>query len=85
MEEGVSGKAILVLGAAVAVVAWATGTMGLLRRLPGMILFALGALFVLAAVRIGYTVAVLAFDSSLLSYLIPACAGIAAWLLRPGR
>jgi hypothetical protein len=42
-------------------------------------------LFVLAAVRIGLSIAILAFDLSIASLLIPIAFGVLAWWLRPGR
>jgi hypothetical protein len=47
--------------------------------------YLVAALFVLAAVRIGLSIAILAFDLSPASYLIPISAGIIAWWLRPRR
>ena len=47
--------------------------------------FVLGAVFVLVAVRLGLAVAIIGFDLSPASLVIPASFGIAAWRWRPGR
>jgi hypothetical protein len=42
-------------------------------------------LFVVAAVRVGLSIAILAFELSLPSLLIPIAFGVLAWWLRPGK
>jgi hypothetical protein len=43
------------------------------------------AVFIFAAVRAGLSIAIIAFDLSPVSYLIPVSFGLVAWWLRPGR
>jgi hypothetical protein len=80
-----SARGFLILGLAVLVVAWAASGTGLLRQASAFLRLLLGLLFVTAAVRIGLSIAILAFDLSPLSLLIPTSFGVAAWWLRPGR
>jgi hypothetical protein len=56
-----------------------------MRQVPAFLRFLVGVLFVLAAVRIGLSIAIIAFDLSPLSYSIPISLGVVAWWLRPGR
>ena len=80
-----SARAFLLLGLVVLVVAWAASGSGLLRRASAFLRLLVAVLFVAAAVRIGLSIAILAFDLSPLSLLIPISFGVAAWWLRPGR
>ena len=80
-----SARWFLILGLAVLVVAWAASGTGLLRRASAFLRLLLGLLFVAAAVRIGLSIAILAFDLSPPSLLIPISFGVVAWWLRPGR
>jgi hypothetical protein len=80
-----SARGFLALGLAVLVVAWAASGTGLLRRASAFLRLLVAVLFVVAAVRIGLSIAILAFDLSPLSLLIPISFGVAAWWLRPGR
>ena len=80
-----SARAFLLLGLVVLVVAWAASGSGLLRRASAFLRLLVAVLFVAAAVRIGLSIAILAFDLSPLSLLIPISFGIVAWWLRPGR
>jgi len=57
----------------------------MLRRAPAVAGYLVTALFVLAAVRIGLSIAVIAFDLSPVSTVIPIAFGVLAWWLRPGR
>ncbi len=72
--------ALLVIAAA-----WVTSHIPWLRPLGDVLRLSLGVLFVLAAVRLGFAVAILGFGLSPLSLLIPLALGVGAWLLRPGR
>ena len=78
-------RGFLLLWVGLLVLAWAASGTGVLRRAPALIGYLVAALFVLASVRIGLSIAILAFDLSPASYLIPISAGIIAWWLRPGR
>jgi len=80
-----SARGFLILGLVVAVAAWAASGTGLLRRASAFLRLLLGLLFVAAAVRIGLSIAILAFDLSPLSLLMPLSFGVLAWWLRPGR
>jgi hypothetical protein len=80
----VSARGFLILGLVVLVVAWAASGTGLLARASAFLRLLVGVLFVLAAVRIGLSIAILAFDLSLPSFLIPIALGVLAWWLRPG-
>ena len=80
-----SARGFLILGLVVLVVAWAASGTGLLGRASAFLRLLVGVLFVLAAVRIGLSIAILAFDLSPLSLLIPISFGVLAWWLRPGR
>jgi len=80
-----SARGFLIVGLIVLAVAWAASGTGLLRRVSAFARLLVGVLFVAAAVRIGLSIAILAFDLSPLSLLIPVSFGILAWWLRPGR
>ena len=80
-----SARGFLLLGLLVLVAAWAVSGTGLLRRASAFLRLLVAVLFVAAAVRIGLSIAILAFDLSPLSLLIPVSFGVAAWWLRPGR
>ena len=78
-------RGFLILGAALAVLAWGASAAGLMRHAPAFLRLLIGVLFVLAAVRVGLSISIIAFDSAPISYLIPICFGLAAWWIRPGR
>jgi uncharacterized membrane protein len=73
------------LGAILLVLVWGTSASGAMRHAPAFLRLLVAALFVLAAVRVGLSIAIIAFDLSPISLLIPISFGIAAWWLRPGR
>jgi hypothetical protein len=75
----------LIFGALILLLAWGASATGLMRQTPVFLRLLVAILFVLAAVRIGLSIAIIAFDLSPISYLIPISFGIAAWWLRPGR
>jgi hypothetical protein len=79
-----SARGFLILGFVVLVVAWAASGTGLLARASAFLRLLVGVLFVLAAVRIGLSIAILAFDLSPASLLIPIAFGVLAWWIRPG-
>jgi hypothetical protein len=81
----VSARTLLVIGLILLVVVWATSGTGVLRRTPALLRLGVAILFVLAAVRIGLSIAILAFDLSPVSILIPVAMGLLAWWFRPGR
>jgi len=78
-------RRFLLLGVGLLVLAWAASRTGVLRRAPALIGYLVGALFVLAAVRVGLSIAIIAFDLSPVSIVIPVTLGVLAWWLRPGR
>ena len=80
-----STRGFLILGTIVLVAAWAASGTGLLRRASAFLRLLVAVLFVVAAVRVGLSIAILAFDLSPLSLLIPISFGVLAWRLRPGR
>jgi hypothetical protein len=75
----------LIFGAVFLLLAWGTSATGVMRQAPAFLRLLIGVLFVLAAVRIGLSIAIIAFDSSTASFLIPISFGIVAWWMRPGR
>jgi hypothetical protein len=81
----VGARTFLLIGAAFVLLIWATSATGLIRRVPAFLRLLVAAIFVLAAVRIGLSIAIIAFDASTISLLIPISLGILAWWLRPGR
>ena len=78
-------RGFLLLGVGLLVLAWAASGTGVLRRAPALIGYLVAALFVLAAVRVGLSIAILAFGLSPVSIVIPIALGALAWWLRPGR
>jgi len=78
-------RSFLIFGAVFVLLAWAASATGLMRQAPAFLRLLVGVLFVLAAVRVGLSIAIIAFDLSPISYLIPISFGILAWWLRPGR
>lgn len=65
--------------------AWLGSRVPWLRPVSGAVQLVVAVLFVLAAVRLGFAVAILGFGLTPLSLLIPVALGVAAWWLRPGR
>jgi hypothetical protein len=80
-----SARGFLILGAIVLVAAWVASGVGLLQRATAFVRLLVAVLFVAAAVRVGLSIAVIAFDLSLPSLLIPIAFGVLAWWLRPGK
>ena len=80
-----SATRFLILAAVLLLAVWSTSATGLLRGAPALVGQLVAAIFIFAAVRIGLSIAIIAFDLSPLSYLIPIALGIVAWRLRPGR
>jgi len=78
-------RGFLIFGAVFIVLAWGASGTGLMRRAPAFLRLLVAGLFVLSAVRVGLSIAIIAFDLSPISFLIPISFGIAAWWLRPGR
>ena len=78
-------RGFLLLGVGLLILAWVASGTGVLRRAPALIGYLVAALFVLAAVRIGLSIAIIAFDLSPFSIVIPIALGVLAWWLRPGR
>jgi hypothetical protein len=80
-----SARRFLILGAIFLLLAWAASGGGLLRAVPAFLRLLIAGLFVLAAVRVGLSIAIIAFGLSPASVLIPIAFGVVAWWLRPGR
>jgi len=78
-------RGFLVLGVGLLILAWATSGTGVFRRAPALVGYLIAALFVLAAVRVGLSIAIIAFGLSPASIVIPIALGVLAWRLRPGR
>lgn len=78
-------RGFLIFGAVLVLLAWGASASGLMRHAPAFLRLLVAALFVLAAVRVGLSIAIIAFELSPISYLIPISFGIVAWWLRPGR
>ncbi|MEE8346713.1 MAG: hypothetical protein V3S20_05150 [Dehalococcoidia bacterium] len=78
-------RRFLILGVAILLLAWAASATGRLRHAPEFLRILVAAIFIFFAVRVGLSVAIIAFDLSPISYLIPISFGIVAWLFRPGR
>ena len=78
-------RGFLVLGVGLLILAWAASGTGVLRHAPALIGYLVAALFVLAAVRVGLSIAIIVFNLSPVSIVIPIALGVLAWWLRPGR
>jgi uncharacterized membrane protein len=79
----VGATRFLILSLALLLVLWSVSGFGFLRHAPRYLTYVVAAIFILSAVRIGLSVAILAFDLSPASYPIPIAFGLAAWWLRP--
>ncbi len=75
----------LILAGVLLLLAWTASGTGLLRLAPALVRNLVAAIFIFSAVRVGLSIAIIAFDLSPISYLIPVSLGIIAWRLRPGR
>lgn len=80
-----SAGRLLILGVVLLLVAWTVSGTGLLRHAPAFLRSLVTVAFIFIAVRVGLSIAIIAFDLSPISYLIPIFLGILAWWLRPGR
>ncbi|MEE8369413.1 MAG: hypothetical protein V3S00_01440 [Dehalococcoidia bacterium] len=80
-----ASKLLLVVGVIALLVAWSASSTGLLRQAPALLRSIVTVILIFAAVRVGLSIAVIAFDSSMLSLLIPTSFGLAAWWFRPRR
>jgi len=78
-------RSFLILGLILLLLIWAGSAGGLLRRASASLRILLAVLFVFCGVRVGLSIAIIAFDLSPISYLIPIAFGLLAWWLRPGR
>ena len=78
-------RGFLVFGAIFLLLAWGASATGVMRHAPAFLRLLVAVLFVLAAVRVGLSIAIIAFDLSPISFLIPIALGIVAWWIRPGR
>ncbi len=75
----------LILAGVMLLLAWTASATGILRLAPALVRNLVVAIFIFSAVRVGLSIAIIAFDLSPISYLIPVSLGIIAWRLRPGR
>jgi len=78
-------RGFLIFGAVFLLLAWGASATGVMRHAPAFLRLLVAGLFVLSAVRVGLSIAIIAFDLSPVSFLIPISFGIVAWWLRPGR
>ncbi len=78
-------RGFLVLGGLLLLMAWAASGLGAVRRAPAIVRRVLDVLVILAAVRIGVSIAIIAFDLSLASYAIPVAFGLVAAATSLGR
>ncbi len=78
-------RRFLILGVVILLLAWAASASGMMRHAPEFLRILVAAIFIFFAVRVGLSVATIAFDLSPISYLIPISFGIVAWWFRPGR
>lgn len=78
-----SARGFLLLSAAALLLVSLGSGAGWMRAVPAFLRLMITALFVLAAVRAGLSIAIIAFDLSPASLLIPFSLGLLAWLLRP--
>ena len=78
-------RGFLVLGGLLLLITWAASGLGAVRRAPAMVRRILDVLVILAAVRIGFSVAIIAFDLSPASYAIPVAFGLIAAATSLGR
>ncbi len=75
----------LILAGLLLLIAWGASATGFLRRAPALVGYLVAAVFIFSAMRAGLSIAIIAFDLSPISYLIPISLGVLAWWLRPGR
>jgi len=80
-----SARGFLIFGAVFLLLAWGASATGLMRQAPAFLRLLVAGLFIYCAVRVGLSIAIIAFDLSPISYLIPISFGILAWWFRPGR
>ncbi len=80
-----AGKLLLIVGVIALLVAWSASSTGLLRQAPALLRSIVTVVLVIAAVRVGLSIAVIAFDGSTFSLLIPIFFGLVAWWFRPRR
>lgn len=71
-------RAFLIVAAVVLLLAVSSNGTGAVRRAPAFVRNVIDALVVVAAVRIGFSVAIIAFDSALANVAIPLVAGVLA-------
>ena len=75
----------LILAGVLLLLAWSASATGFLQRAHVLVRHLVAAVFIFGAVRAGLSIAIMAFDLSPISYLIPISLGLLAWWLRPGR
>lgn len=80
-----SARGFLLLGGLLLLITWAASGLGTVKRAPAFVRRVLDVLVILAAVRIGISVASIAFDLSPLSYAIPVAFGLIAAATSLGR
>ncbi len=71
-------RVFLIFAGLLLLATWATSGLGALKRAPAIVRRILDVLVIAAAVRIGLSVAIIAFDLSLASYAIPVAFGLLA-------
>jgi glucose uptake protein GlcU len=83
-------RVILVIALIVLLLGVTSSGTGVIKRAPAFVRNVIDALVIVAAVRIGLSVAILAFDSTVANYAIPIAtgllaAGILLWMRRRER
>lgn len=78
-------RTFLAIGLIILALAWFSSTTGLLRGAPTLIRYIVAGIFIFGAVRVGLSIAIIAFDLSPASYAIPVAFGLLAFWFRPGR
>lgn len=80
-----STRAFLVVALVVLLLALSSSGIGAVRRAPGFVRTVIDLLVIAAAVRIGLSIAIIAFDSTAANVAVPLACGIAAAALTFGR
>ena len=80
-----SARTILILAGLLLLATWSASGLGAIKRAPEIVRRILDVLVIAAAVRIGLSVAIIAFDLSPASYAIPVAFGLLAALVAMSR
>lgn len=80
-----SARTILILAGLLLLATWSASGLGAIKRAPEIVRRILDVLVIATAVRIGLSVAIIAFDLSPASYAIPVAFGLLAALVAMSR